>query len=116
MGFMQFWRPPADDREVLMLFKSPRPIQSGDVFSNAQVHGALHDVAVERRRPILICGTQPATYIEARGHSARGGDERVEMVTTNVAGTSYFGLYVRPIEALPNPMAAAALREICPKP
>jgi hypothetical protein len=116
MGFMQFWRPPDDDREMLMLFKSPRPVSTGDVFSNSQVHDTLHDMTIQRRQTILICGRQPATYIDARGRSSRGGDEHVEMMMTNVAGSSYFAMYVRPIDAAPNPTAQAALRELCAKP
>jgi len=115
MGFMQFWRPPSSEREVLMLFKSPKPLKPSDVFTNSQVNDALKDVVIERRSAILICGRQPATYIEARGSSSHGGDERVQMVLTSAAGSSYLALYVRPIAALPNPAAAAALRELCPK-
>ncbi len=52
MGLMQFWRPPADDREMLMLFKSPRPLQARDVFSTAQFRDTMKHVTVERRRAI----------------------------------------------------------------
>jgi hypothetical protein len=115
MGFMQFWRPPVDDREVLMLFKSPKPLQPGDVFSNAQLHDTLKTMTVERRRGIEICGGQPALYVEARGSSSEG-DERVDMVITNAGGYGYFAMYARPFQAAPNPSAEAALRELCVKP
>lgn len=116
MGFMQFWRSPLDDREVLMLFKSPRPLQEHDVFSNAQLHDTLRDVTIEQRRAIAICGRQPAMYVAARGSSARSERDRVEMVMTTSGGNSYFALYVRPLAAAPDPMAEAALRELCAKP
>ena len=45
MGFMQFWRPPSNEREVLMLFKSPTPLETHDVFK--QLPG--QQLAVERR-------------------------------------------------------------------
>lgn len=115
MGFMQFWRPPADDREVLMLFKSPKPLQPSDVFSNAQLHDTLKNVTIERRNSIEICGHQPATYVQALGSSDRHGDERVDMVMTNTAGSGYFAMYVRPLQTTPNPSAQAALRELCAK-
>ncbi|MBV8529870.1 MAG: hypothetical protein JO104_01015 [Candidatus Eremiobacteraeota bacterium] len=115
MGLMQFWHPAADDRQVLMLFKSPKPLKPGDVFSDARMNDTLKDVIVERRSPIAICQGQPATYVEARGRSARGDDERVEIVMTNAGGSSYFAMYVRPLVGAPNPMAQAALRELCLK-
>jgi hypothetical protein len=116
MGFMQFWRPPVDDQEVLMLFKSPKPLQPSDVFSDARLNDTLKTATVERRQAIVICGNQPATYVEARGTSSRGDDSRVEMVMATVTGSTYFAMYVRRLTALPNPMAQAALREVCAKP
>ncbi len=115
MGFMQFWRPPSNDREVLMLFKSPKPLKPNEVFSNAQLNDAVKDVSIERRAEITICGRQPATYVQARGSSARGGDERVELVLTTTGGGSYIAMYVRPLVGTPNPAAEAALRELCTK-
>src|SRR5580700_8390627 len=67
MGFMQFWRPPSSDREVLMLFKSPKPLATNEVFSNAQMQDSLKDVQIQSRRTIQICGNQPAAYVQARG-------------------------------------------------
>ena len=116
MGFMQFWRPPASDDQVLMLFKSPKPLQARDVFSDARLNDTLKNASIERQQSIEICGHQPATYLEARGSSAKGGDDRIELVMTNVAGATYFAMYARPLEAPPNPMAVAALRELCAKP
>ncbi len=116
MGFMQFWRPPSNDREVLMLFKSPRPIGTQDFFHSDAVKKSLNDVSVEDQRTITICENQQATYVRARGSSSRGGDESVEMVGTNAGGNSYFALYVRPLGAAPNAAAQAALREVCTKP
>jgi hypothetical protein len=116
MGFMQFWRPQANDHEALILFKSPKPIQVSDVVSQPGVGDTLKSATVERRESILICDRQPATYMEARGTSSRGEESRVEMVMTNLRGNTYFALYVRPAAASPNPMAKAALRELCPKP
>jgi hypothetical protein len=115
MGFMQFWRSPTNDQELLMLFRSPKPLPAGDIFSNSQMQQTLKDVVVTRRSRIEICGDQPATYIEARGSSAKGGDEYIEMVMTNARGTSYFAMYVRPITSRPNAQAASALRELCVK-
>jgi hypothetical protein len=114
LGFMQFWRPPVDDREVLMLFKSPRQLQPSQVFADTRLQGDVRDTKIERRSTIRICGTQPAEYVEARGTSSRG-EARMEMVVTNVGGSTYFAMYARPVELPANPMAEAALRELCAK-
>lgn len=115
MGFMQFWRPPADDGEVLMLFKSPKPLQERDAFSNSQLGDTMRHATIQQRRTIEICGHQPAIYVEALGSGNRG-DNRIEMVMTTVAGKSYFAMYARPLHTAPNPMAQTALRELCAKP
>ncbi len=112
---MQFWRTP-DDRETLILFKSPTPLTANDVFSNDRMQDTLKDMQIEERHAIQICGNQPATYVRGRGTSPKRGDEDVEMVMTTVRSTSYFALYVRPIGARPTFAAQAALRELCPKP
>ena len=116
LGFMQFWRPPVDDREVLMLFKSPRPMQTNAIFSNSNLQDTMRDVRVISQQTIKICGTTPAEYVRARGSSSRGGPIDIETVATIIGGSTYFAVYVRPVALAPNPMALAALREVCPKP
>lgn len=112
---MQFWRPPADDREVLMLFRSPRRVDPNKVFADSRVQGDVNNVTVERRTNIYICGTQPAQYFEARGTSSHG-ETHVDMVITDISGNSYFAMYARPVEVPANTLAEAALRELCAKP
>ena len=116
LGYMQFWRPPIDDREVLLLFKSPRPMQTNDIFSNSNMQDTMKDVSILRQQTIKICGTQPAKYVQARGSSSSGGPIDIESVATIIRGSSYFAVYIRPIAVPPNPIALAALREVCPKP
>jgi hypothetical protein len=116
LGFMQLWRPAVDDGEVLMLIKSPRPIQVKDAFSNSTLNGTLKDVTVRELRAIQLCGSQPATYLAASGSSSRGGKDEVEMVMTSNGGNTYFAMYVRPQGMTPNAAASAAVRELCPKP
>jgi hypothetical protein len=116
LGMMQFWRPPADDQEVLILFKSPRPVQTSDFFSNSHMNQSVQHLNVERRQDIVICGNQRATYVQGRGVSSRGDQVAVDMIATDAAGTTYFATYVRPVATAPNAMAEAALRELCPKP
>ncbi|MBV8373558.1 MAG: hypothetical protein JOY69_09875 [Candidatus Eremiobacteraeota bacterium] len=111
MGFMQFWRAPNSDDQVLMLFKSPKPLQTRDVFSSAN----LRDAKVEAQKPITICGNQTAEYFKARGTSRNGRDSNVEMVMTDVSGTTYFAMYLYPAGAAPNGEADAALHELCAK-
>jgi hypothetical protein len=114
-GFMQFWRPPTNDREVLMLFKSPRLLQPNEVFSDPEFQTTLKGATIERRTSIRICGTQPAEYLEARGTSSRDEEVRIEMVMTNAAGASFIATYVRPVAVPSDSMAEASLRELCPK-
>ena len=115
LGFMQFWRPPTDDREVLMLFKSPRPMKTNDIFSNSNLQDTMKDVTIVTQQTIKICGARPAKYVQARGSSSQGGPIDIETVATIIGGASYFAVYVRPIAVPPNPLALAALREVCPK-
>jgi hypothetical protein len=116
LGFMQFWRAPDNDHELLMVFRSPRPMQTKDIFSNENMQGTTSDVTVVREQTIKICGTQPATFIQARGSSSRAGPMDIETVATNLGGSSYFAVYLRPASTAPNPAALAALRELCAKP
>jgi hypothetical protein len=111
MGFMQFWKAPSGNQEVLMLFKSPKPLQVHDVFNSAN----MKDAKVETEKPISICGNQPAEFFKAQGMSSQGKDSNVEMVMTNAAGTTYLAMYIYPAGAAPNGDAAGALRELCSK-
>jgi hypothetical protein len=117
MGFMQFWRPPVDDGEMLMLVKSPKPLQAKDVFSNNQMQGTLKDVTIQDVRTIQICGNQSATLLQAQGtSSSRQGKDQVEMIMSSTGGSTYLAMYVRPVETAANPQASAAVRQLCAKP
>jgi hypothetical protein len=115
LGFMQFWRPPSGVREVLMLFKSPKPVTSGDMYSDANMQGAFKSVTVQRKRSIKICGNQPALFVQGIAISRENTESNVEMVLANVRGTSYFAMYVRPTDVAPDPQAEGALYELCAK-
>ena len=123
LGYMQFWKSPATSDEVLMLFKSPKPLDPHDVFSTARVN----DAKILSRQSIHICGNQPAEYLLAAGTSnadnAAGNGKSLDakspsdaqVVMTDVNGTTYISMYVYPVNRQPNPQAAAALRELCAK-
>jgi hypothetical protein len=111
MGFMQFWKAPNGNKEVLMLFKSPKPLDTHEVFNNAN----MRDAKVETQKPITICGNQPAEFFKAQGTSSQGGNSNIEMVMTNAAGSTYLAMYIYPAAATPNGEAGAALRELCSK-
>lgn len=111
MGFMQFWKAPNGNKEMLMLFKSPKPLQVRDVFNNAN----MREAKVQAQKPITICGSQPAEYYKAQGTSSQGNDSNVEMVMTDAAGTTYLAMYIYPVGAAPNAQAATALRALCSK-
>lgn len=115
LGFMQFWRAPGDDRAVLMLFRSPTHLDPNQMFSEDRMNREVQDADILQRRAIKICGSQPATYVEAEGSSSRGGRVRVDAVMSDVNGSSYFAMYVRPVAAAPDPQALGALRELCSK-
>jgi hypothetical protein len=115
MGFMQFWQSPRDSQAILMLMKSPKPIQTNELFSDARYRSALRDTTVERQQPIVICGHQPALYISAAGTSHNGERSHIDVVAANVAGASYFAMYIRPLIDPPDAKAEAALRNLCAK-
>jgi hypothetical protein len=115
MGFMQFWKPPGRQDEVLMLFKSPKPLKPSDVFSGNDLQGTVKNVSVKHSSSIRICVDQPAVLMQAEGTSSRGEDDLVDMVMTDAAATTYFALYVRPAASQSDPAALAALRELCAK-
>ena len=115
MGFMQFWKPPGREDEVLMLFKSPKPLKPSEVFSGNDLQGTVKNVTVKQSSTIRICDNQPAQLMQAEGTSSRGEDDLVDMVMTDAAATTYFALYVRPAAGQSNPAALAALHELCVK-
>ena len=114
MGFMQLWKSPSSD-QVLMLFKSPKPLQTSEVFSSADLKDAS-DVTTQH---ISICGNQPAELLKARGTAQslmqKRRDVNVAMVTSNAAGATYLAMYVYPVGTQPDAGANAALRELCAK-
>jgi len=116
LGFMQFWRPPSGEREVLMLFKSPKALQASDVYSSANMQGAFRSVTVRRKQTIEICGNQPALFVQGTAISRNNTESNVDMVLSTVHGTSYFAMYVRPMEVPQNAQAEAALHELCTRP
>ena len=114
MGFMQFWKAPNDDKEVIMLFKSPKPLDKKDVFSNAK----MQDTSVQKEEEIKICGDQQAEFIQARGTSSSSGsssDSNIQMVMTNAGGNTYFAMYVYPVNQQANEEASTAIRQLCTK-
>jgi hypothetical protein len=115
MGFMQFWKAP-DSKQVLMLFKSPKPVKESDVFSSAK----MNDTTTEEQRTIQICGNQAAQYVRGRGttsgDSGKKTDDNIQLVMTTAGGATYFAMYVYPLDMTPDAQAAAAIRELCLKP
>lgn len=110
MGFMQFWKAPGND-EVLMLFKSPKPLKTTEVFTSAD----LRDAKIEAEKPITICGNQSAQFFKAQGTSKGGHDSNIEMVMTNAGGATYMAMYVYPLGTQTNADAETALRQLCAK-
>jgi hypothetical protein len=119
LGFMQFWRPPGNGDEVLMLFRAPKQESMQEIFSTSN----MKDSDIIQRRTIRICHNQAAEYVRAQGtiHAIGdtgvhvNGDAYVQLVGTNAGGKAYFAMYVYPKSRLPSAQAVAALRELCPK-
>lgn len=115
MGFMQFWKPPGNRDEALVLVKSPKPIQVSEVFNSAN----LKDAKVVSVQHMTICENQAAEFLKAQGTSQglaqKSRDVNAEIVVSNAGGASYIAMYVYPVGAAPNPDADAALRELCQK-
>jgi hypothetical protein len=115
MGFMQFWTSPSNSDEVLMLFRSPKQLDRQEVFES----GKVKDARVEQQHDITICGNQPATFLKAVAQSSTNNrpttPHHLEMTMTNANGTTYFAMYVYPLDGTPNAQAERALRELCTK-
>lgn len=115
MGFAQLWTPGSNSDEVLMLFRSPREIDRSKVFET----GKLKNAKIDRQREVKICGNQPATFFvgsaEASTDNHPDKPHHLEVMTTNANGTTYFAMYVYPLNRPPNAQAESALRELCVK-
>ncbi|HEY3676027.1 MAG TPA: hypothetical protein VGK84_08565 [Candidatus Tumulicola sp.] len=113
-GFMQFWRSPREG-EVLMLFRSPKPIKTEDVLQSAN----LRDAQIESRKVITLCdGQQQAQEFQSRGKIENGNESHdvganIVMSTSN--GATYFAVYVHRIEMPADAEAVAATHELCQK-
>ena len=112
MGFMQLWKAPNRNDEVLMLFKSPRPIQPSEVSQQCGPEG--HE-GRENVQHIRICNNQPAELLTAQGTHGQGKDSIVDMVMSKAGGATYMAMYVYPVGGAPDGEATAALRELCTK-
>jgi len=116
MGFMQFWTPSAHSDQVLMLFRSPKQIDQSQVFET----GKIKNAKIEEHRQITICGNQAASYYKGSADSSTDNQpskpHNLEMTMTNANGTTYFAMYVYPLDNSPNAQAESALRELCAKP
>lgn len=116
MGFMQFWTPGGSNSdEVLMLFRSPKEIDQSQVFES----GKLKNARIEQQRQIKICGNQTATFFKGSAESSTDNHpskpHNLEMTMTDAGGTTYFAMYVYPLDRQPNAQAEGALRELCVK-
>jgi hypothetical protein len=108
-GFMQFWRSPRDG-EVLMLYRSPKPINTSDVFQSAN----LKDAQIESRKDLKICDNQPAQEFTLRAKSESNGTSR-DIDATTVMTTTGGATYVHRTDTPADPSATAAISELCPK-
>jgi len=98
-----------------MLFRSPKPITSNELYSDANMQGSFKSVTVTHKRSIRLCGSQPALLVQGTAVSRNDRESNVEMMLANVRGTSYFAMYVRPSELPANSQAEGALYELCAK-
>jgi hypothetical protein len=112
---MQFWRPASNLREALMLFKSPTRLSADDVYSSGNMQGSFKSVTVLRKGPIQICGNQRALFVQGIAVSRNDTESKVDIVITDIRGTSYMAMYLRPIDVSADPQAEAALHELCAK-
>lgn len=121
MGFMQFWTPSSNSDEVLMLFRSPKQIDTSKPIDTQEImeSGKLKNTKIEDRRQITICGNQSATFFKGNAESSTGNNpskpHSLEMTMSNAGGATYFAMYVYPLGRKPNAQAESALRELCIK-
>lgn len=123
MGFMQFWTPGGSNSdEVLMLFRSPKQLDTTKQIDSKEImeNGKLKNTKIEEQRQITICGNQPATFMKGSAEESSTGNNsdkqhNLEMIMSNANGTTYFAMYVYPLDRHPNAQAEGALRELCVK-
>lgn len=120
MGFAQFWTPGSNSDEVLMLFRSPKQLDtSKPIDSKIWESGKLKNTKIEDQRRITICGNQPATFFRGNAESSNGNSpdkpHNLEMAMTNAGGATYFAMYVYPMNRHPNVQAESALHQLCVK-
>ena len=116
--FMQTWSGP--NRSVMMLMAFPTKIDIKNRIENSPISNAK----VVRDQAITICNHQPARFGQMTGANIQVGSpapagsqnpQQVDFVATSVNGKTYMAFYVRPENVPANPVAEAALRNICPK-
>ena len=108
---MQFWKAPGND-EVLMLFKSPKPLKTTEIFTSADLQGRRRSKPKSRSRS---AATNRRSFSKRKEPSKGGHDSNIEMVMTNAGGATYMAMYVYPLGAQTNADAETALRELCAK-
>lgn len=97
-----------------MLYRSPKPINTSDVFQSAN----LKDAEIESRKDLTICDNQPAQQFTLRAKSESDGTSRdidATTVMTTTGGATYFAVYVHRADTQADPSATAAVTELCPK-
>jgi hypothetical protein len=113
--FVQVWMT-ADKESLITLVALPVKADLDKAMSQADIK----DAEVKAQRNIKICGSQPALFADILGVSKSTGGEvphkmRIEFIATNANGKTYMAMYMRPLAAVANPAAEAAIQNICPK-
>jgi hypothetical protein len=112
--FMQVWESTPDSGIVLIAL----PVATDLNTSMSQAN--LKDAKVEKRSDISICHGQKAVYMELQGESNAGGQKsshpsEIQFVATNAPGKTVMAMYMRPLHTPPDPAAATAIKNLCPK-
>jgi hypothetical protein len=101
-----------DRMEMVFLVKgTPKTVHAD--FSDVPANYA-HNMDTMHISTVKLCGTQPASLMEARGEDKNGDRMAVEMVETDIGSDRYAAFYMRPWTVPADPQAEAAIRSLCP--
>ncbi|HET7815030.1 MAG TPA: hypothetical protein VFL13_11730 [Candidatus Baltobacteraceae bacterium] len=114
MGRFQMWM---NNGQVVMLIRGDKNMTIQDAEKSSPSAGAMN---FAKAQDIKLCGgSQPAQAFSGEATSDVNGKKQpkiMEATVTEIAGSKYMAIYVRPKSmAKGDPQAEAAIHSVCPK-
>lgn len=113
MGRFQMWM---NNNQIVMLIRGDKNTTFYDAQKSSPGSTSLSDV---KHSAIDLCGgKQKADYFTARGEGTNNGKrtvKTVEGVISDVGGSRYIAMYIRPLGTAADSQAEDALHSLCAK-